>query len=357
MTTNDWLSILPPFAGENKKDRKRQLILHTASVLFNTRGPRAVKLTDITELLGLTKTSLYYYVKNKEDLVYQCYKQSCEDLSTLIEQAYQEKPQDFLATLLGNFIEFWASTLRRERPAMAILSEISTLKEPHRAEITEKYVALVVRISELIKNQTNAGFFPRTDAFSTAHSFFAVLQWTVAWLTRGRLDQTEMIKTAAIDLIRNGIATRKHPLLDAAIELDTHTGLGHFDRAMSTDEKLVSFVQEACRQFNTKGYMGTSITAVSEKLDVTKGAFYYYVENKQELLVRCSTYSIEQAAHAIRWATENGSDGLEKVYMAFSQIFAIQNSSAGPLLHIALTYDVNEPDRSRLSEELINLLQ
>jgi AcrR family transcriptional regulator len=48
-------------------------VLSCAAKLFNTKGARSTTLADVASRLGLTKTSLYYYVATKEDLIYQCY--------------------------------------------------------------------------------------------------------------------------------------------------------------------------------------------------------------------------------------------------------------------------------------------
>ena len=62
-----------PFNRTAQHDAKRSAILSQAARLFNGRGSRSTTLLDIAQSLGLTKTSLYYYVKTKEELIYQCY--------------------------------------------------------------------------------------------------------------------------------------------------------------------------------------------------------------------------------------------------------------------------------------------
>ena len=62
-----------PFNRTAQHDAKRAAILSQAAKLFNGRGSRSTTLLDIAQGLGLTKTSLYYYVKTKEELIYQCY--------------------------------------------------------------------------------------------------------------------------------------------------------------------------------------------------------------------------------------------------------------------------------------------
>ena len=60
-----------PFNRGIQHEAKQSAILSRAAKLFNTKGARATTLSDVANKLGLTKTSLYYYVKTKEDLIFQ----------------------------------------------------------------------------------------------------------------------------------------------------------------------------------------------------------------------------------------------------------------------------------------------
>jgi AcrR family transcriptional regulator len=62
--------IKSPFSRSNQHEVKLQTILSEAARLFNFQGTRATTLGDIALSIGLTKTSLYYYARNKEELVY-----------------------------------------------------------------------------------------------------------------------------------------------------------------------------------------------------------------------------------------------------------------------------------------------
>jgi AcrR family transcriptional regulator len=67
-----------PFDKEKLYEAKRKQILSNAAKLFNVSGTRTTTLQDIASSLGLAKSSLYYYVKTKEELIYQCYMTTCE---------------------------------------------------------------------------------------------------------------------------------------------------------------------------------------------------------------------------------------------------------------------------------------
>jgi AcrR family transcriptional regulator len=58
-----------PFSRNHQHEIKLQTILSEAARLFNFQGTRATTLGDIATRIGLTKTSLYYYARNKSELV------------------------------------------------------------------------------------------------------------------------------------------------------------------------------------------------------------------------------------------------------------------------------------------------
>jgi AcrR family transcriptional regulator len=55
-----------------EREAKRDAVLRTAAQMFNEKGFHATSLDDVAERLHITKPTLYYYVKNKDDILFQC---------------------------------------------------------------------------------------------------------------------------------------------------------------------------------------------------------------------------------------------------------------------------------------------
>src|SRR3989442_1077411 len=72
-------SVDSPWSGtpdrEQQREAKRQAVLQAAAQLFNERGFSATSLDDIAARLGVSKPTLYYYVKNKDEILLQCVNQ------------------------------------------------------------------------------------------------------------------------------------------------------------------------------------------------------------------------------------------------------------------------------------------
>src|ERR1700749_2472714 len=62
-------------AGQSRDDQfaaKRAALIRKAARAFSARGFYNTSLDDIAEELGVTKPALYYYVKNKEEILFAC---------------------------------------------------------------------------------------------------------------------------------------------------------------------------------------------------------------------------------------------------------------------------------------------
>lgn len=57
---------------EREREVKREAVLRTAAQIFNEKGFHATSLDEVAERLHITKPTLYYYVKNKEEILFEC---------------------------------------------------------------------------------------------------------------------------------------------------------------------------------------------------------------------------------------------------------------------------------------------
>ena len=113
----------------SKHGLKREALLEGAAATFNERGIAGTSLADIAERLGLSRASVYYYVNDRAELVFQCYQRACE-LTAEDLAAAAEAPTGFERTLA-----FVARALTADRPPTAVLSEINYLQPAHAAVV------------------------------------------------------------------------------------------------------------------------------------------------------------------------------------------------------------------------------
>ena len=170
MTTDN--NSTSPFNRSAQHDAKRAAILSQAAKLFNSKGSRATTLKDIAESLGLTKTSLYYYVKTKEELIYQCYMAALEhhhaNLDALERQ--HESPPGRISAFFKQHFENWLAAQEGRGPHVAALMEIASLKGGHREDVESSYITLFTRVRGYIRDGVADGSFRQCEPTSTTRA-------------------------------------------------------------------------------------------------------------------------------------------------------------------------------------------
>src|ERR1700691_2416142 len=66
------------------------------------------------------------------------------------------------------------------------------------------------------------------------------------------------------------------------------------------DVKREAVIRAAARAFNARGYHNTSIDEIAAALNVTKPTIYYYVANKEQLLLECIFAGLERVLEPFR---------------------------------------------------------
>src|ERR1700749_3891493 len=111
------------------KSRREQLLDQAAREL-NSKGISMTSLTDVADKLGFSRASLYYYVEDREDLMFQVYLRSSEIMARRLGEAAHAP-----GGALGVVAAFVARTLDPAEPELAALSEIGLLNEAARETV------------------------------------------------------------------------------------------------------------------------------------------------------------------------------------------------------------------------------
>jgi len=105
------------------------------------------------------------------------------------------------------------------------------------------------------------------------------------------------------------------------------------------DMKRRAVLDAAARLFSSKGYALTSIDDLASSLNLTKPSLYYYVDNKEDMLVQCTKISLEFVDECYRKAESTGNNGLEKL-LIFLRLYAecTVGDYGWALIHEAIHY-------------------
>jgi TetR/AcrR family transcriptional regulator, cholesterol catabolism regulator len=77
----------PLFDRAKSYEARRMDILRRAALAFAEDGYHQTSVNSLAARLGVSKPVLYYYAKNKDDLLFQCGKVACDALAEAIDEA------------------------------------------------------------------------------------------------------------------------------------------------------------------------------------------------------------------------------------------------------------------------------
>jgi AcrR family transcriptional regulator len=336
-----------PFSRNHQHEIKLQTILSEAARLFNYQGTRATTLGDIATRIGLTKTSLYYYARNKSELVYKCYLVSCDAGDEIMTEA--EKDSATGLECLTNFVKaFFArgdEIGQRRRPHIAILTEIPTLAPERRKEIKARVDRHFNTLLRFVERGIEDGSISECAPIPTTQAFLSLVNWSYVWYGRIPFDKRADTVEQLITLIKHGISARPYSLEEVRFPEFNHRLPDGFDREEQNELKRIAFLRAGSMMFNQRGYMGTSLDEIASQLNVTKGAFYYHIKNKEDLLYQCFKRTLELENQMIDLASSAGTNGAGKIELLLRYLFNIQHSDEGPLIRYRSLPSMNQDHR------------
>ena len=348
-----------PFSRGLQRETKRAAVLSCAAKLFNTKGARSTTLADVASRLGLTKTSLYYYVATKEDLIYQCYDanmRQAHDQLDRAEAAY-EGATECLMAFLESQINTTLRALDGEGDFYAAPLEVASLKAEHREVLEEEYRRLLRRLIDLLNRGIEAGQIRPCNLVITIRAIVGALDWSFYWLYEIPREQARGVVNVLRDLLTHGLLSSPEGASggDASTIATLPAEDEAFDREAQNRLKQEAFLKAGTRCFNQKGFSGTSLDEIAEQLQVSKGAFYYHFANKEALLTQCFDYTLDQLEQVVARIEQLEAPPAAKLEAACRHIFVLQNSDQGPLVHFNAITALPPEVRQRLLGRLASV--
>tara|TARA_R100000005_G_scaffold94816_1_gene74006 strand:- start:34581 stop:35873 length:1293 start_codon:yes stop_codon:yes gene_type:complete len=341
-----------PFNRTAQHDAKRAAILSQAAQLFNSKGSRATTLRDIAESLGLTKTSLYYYVKTKEELIFQCYLatldhhlQSMAEIERRCPSPLERARQFFLLQF-----ENWLAAQENRGPHYAALLEIASLQGAQRDEVESRYIDMFKHLRGYLRDGIAAGEIRPCETSAATRAILGSVDWVFFWLHSLPRNSVPEVAVQAWDIIAHGLHSGDDIYQPASLAVSTtpEPYIQGFDRDEQNRQKQQAFYKTGTWFFNKKGFTGTSLDEIAEQLNVSKGAFYYHIRNKEDLLFNCYTYSLDINEEIHAQAVKLQGNGLHKIDQVCRKIFHAQNSDRGPLIRYSTITALPIPRRKQI---------
>ena len=190
--------------AETKFQLQRDRMLKAAAYCFNQKGYSGTSLKDVADILGLTDAALYYYVRNKEELVYQCYVRAAEVGRQAMDRAIEESASGY--DQVHTYIRYHIEYMVGDSGPIAILSEIPSLKRRHRNKILEISRRHSEGFEEFLSAGISDGSIRACDVRMTGNAIMGSINWVPKWF-HGKRNMARTIVSEFPDILTRGLAT------------------------------------------------------------------------------------------------------------------------------------------------------
>jgi AcrR family transcriptional regulator len=183
-------------------DKKRLALIRTAGSAFKARGFHKTSLDELAAALNVTKPTLYYYVKGKEDLLFRCHQHALD----LGEQAFEFAKDganglDKLQRMLKRYI--WLMT--DDFAAYSLLSDLNDLSEEHKTTVQSRRRAFDTIFRGFVAEGIKDGSIRNCEPMLVVAWFMGAVNAIPRWFDpKGKMTGEDVANTYT-DLVTRGL--------------------------------------------------------------------------------------------------------------------------------------------------------
>jgi AcrR family transcriptional regulator len=193
---------------ERRGDRelKREAVIRAAARAFNRKGYHNTSLDDIAATLEVTKPTVYYYVSNKEQLLFQCFVEGVEQIRAAFREVrdLQAPARERLRAVLRHYGEAVAS----EFGWCMVRAEDQDLSPAMSRHIRSLKSEIDQGIRRLIREGVQDGSIEPCDPKMTAFALAGALNWIAHWYRENQSLTGAEIAEAFVTIFEGGLRPR-----------------------------------------------------------------------------------------------------------------------------------------------------
>jgi AcrR family transcriptional regulator len=194
--------------ARSDRSLKREAVIRTAARAFNARGYHNTSLDDIAATLGVTKPTLYYYVENKEQLLFECFCAGLEPVRAAFRDA-RASDQSARARLHAVLLRY-AQAIASEFGWCMVRAEDQDLSDDMRTHVKALKSEIDQGIRRLLREGIADGSIAECDPKMTAFALAGALNWIAHWYRDNQPQSAAQVAAAFVALFENGLLPRGH---------------------------------------------------------------------------------------------------------------------------------------------------
>ncbi|MGB7904678.1 MAG: TetR/AcrR family transcriptional regulator [Steroidobacteraceae bacterium] len=185
---------------------KRDAVIRTAARAFDERGYHNTSLDDIAAALGVTKPTVYYYVPNKEQLLFECFLAGLDPIRAALRRAEQTAGSG--RDRLREVIHDYAVAIASDYGWCMVRAEHQDLGPELSAQVRSLKSEIDRGIRRLLQTGISDGSIAVADPKLAAFAIAGSLNWIAHWYRAGRKLTSDEVADAFVQLLEHGLAPR-----------------------------------------------------------------------------------------------------------------------------------------------------
>jgi AcrR family transcriptional regulator len=191
-------------SGSPGRSRQRRVeILKSAAAAFRRRGYHGASVGEIARNLRMTKGSLYYYFRNKEEILYFCHDYSLDILLDLLARVEKDarSPDERLRQLIASFVHMIIDELQ----GTALTMDLQALSPPLLRKVIAKRDLFDRGVRRILREGMDRGLFVPGDPKLLTFAILGAVNWITRWFDPRGPARSEEIAQAFADYLLAGL--------------------------------------------------------------------------------------------------------------------------------------------------------
>ena len=191
---------------EAEREVKREAVLRAAAQVFNEQGYQASTLDQVAARLHVTKPTLYYYVRSKDEILFECVRIGLTLLHEAVEKVDVQggNAADKLVAVMRQYAEI--ATMDFGMCVIRVGED--PLPAPAKSELRRMKAGLDRVFRDLVQQGIEEGSIGPCDPKLAAFTIAGALSWIARWYQPGGDKSATEIADEVIGLLLKGLTVR-----------------------------------------------------------------------------------------------------------------------------------------------------
>ncbi len=178
-------------------------ILKSAAKAFRKLGYHGATVEEIANALHMKKGNLYYYFRNKEEILFACHQYSLDRLMQLLEEVEaSELPAD---EQLRRLVHAFVHTILDELHGTALFLDLEALSPAHLKAVIVRRDRFDHGVRQIVERGMASGEFTRADPKLLTFALMGAVNWIPRWFSPDGPATSQQISEAFADFFVAGL--------------------------------------------------------------------------------------------------------------------------------------------------------